>query len=88
MKRLLSSLGTAVGLAVSLMAIQQAQAADQQQIKRGEYLARAADCMACHTAPGGAPYAGGLPIVSPFGTIYGTNITPDKDHGIDRKSVV
>ncbi|MFJ2364761.1 c-type cytochrome [Pseudomonas sp. NPDC087697] len=82
MKRLLSSLGAAVGLAVSLMAIQQAQAADQQQIKRGEYLARAADCMACHTAPGGAPYAGGLPIVSPFGTIYGTNITPDKDHGI------
>jgi mono/diheme cytochrome c family protein len=38
--------------------------------------------MACHTAPGGAPYAGGLPIVSPFGTIYGTNITPSKDHGI------
>jgi mono/diheme cytochrome c family protein len=38
--------------------------------------------MACHTAPGGAPYAGGLPIVSPFGTIYGTNITPSKEHGI------
>lgn len=38
--------------------------------------------MACHTAEGGAPFAGGLPIQSPFGTIYGTNITPDKEHGI------
>ncbi|UVJ41828.1 cytochrome c [Pseudomonas sp. LS1212] len=79
MKRLISRLAVAVGLAVPALL---AQAADQQQIERGEYLARAADCMACHTAQGGAPYAGGLPIVSPFGTIYGTNITPDKEHGI------
>ena len=76
----------AVGLAVAFMASQQVQAADAQQVKQGEYLARAADCMACHTAPGGAPYAGGLPIVSPFGTIYGTNITPDKEHGIGEYS--
>ncbi|WP_409264343.1 cytochrome c [Pseudomonas sp. KCJK9000] len=59
-----------------------AQAADDAQVKRGEYLARAADCMACHTAEGGAPFAGGLPIHSPFGTIYGTNITSDKQYGI------
>jgi mono/diheme cytochrome c family protein len=51
-------------------------------IERGEYLARAADCAACHTAEGGAPYAGGRAFVLPFGTLYSTNITPDKDTGI------
>jgi mono/diheme cytochrome c family protein len=51
-------------------------------IKRGEYLARAADCEACHTAKGGAPFAGGLGFVLPFGTIYSPNITADKDTGI------
>jgi mono/diheme cytochrome c family protein len=59
-----------------------AQAADKQLLERGKYLARAADCVACHTVEGGAEYAGGLPLESPFGTIYGTNITPDKQHGI------
>jgi mono/diheme cytochrome c family protein len=53
---------------------------------RGRYLAKAADCAACHSAPGGAPYAGGLPMPSGFGTIYATNITPDPDHGIGRWS--
>jgi mono/diheme cytochrome c family protein len=51
-------------------------------IERGEYLARAADCEACHTASGGLPYAGGLPFVTPFGTLYSTNITPDRQTGI------
>jgi mono/diheme cytochrome c family protein len=51
-------------------------------IKRGEYLARAADCMVCHTSPGGKQYAGGLAIPLPFGTLYSTNITPDKAAGI------
>jgi mono/diheme cytochrome c family protein len=51
-------------------------------IKRGEYLAKAADCMVCHTAPGGAEYAGGLAFPLPFGTLYSTNITADKDTGI------
>src|SRR3977135_1134995 len=51
-------------------------------IKRGEYLAIAADCGACHTAPGGKPFAGGLPIGTPLGTIYSTNITPSADFGI------
>jgi mono/diheme cytochrome c family protein len=50
--------------------------------ERGEYLARAADCVVCHTAPGGAPFAGGRAFVLPFGTIYSTNITPDKETGI------
>ena len=78
MARLLSGLLLAAGFGLAASA----QAADAELVKRGEYLARAADCMACHTAEGGAPYAGGLPIASPFGTIYGSNITPDKDHGI------
>jgi mono/diheme cytochrome c family protein len=51
-------------------------------IAQGEYLARAADCMVCHTAKGGAPFAGGRAFVLPFGTIYSTNITPDADSGI------
>jgi mono/diheme cytochrome c family protein len=51
-------------------------------IARGQYLARAADCEACHTAKGGADFAGGLALVTPFGTIYTSNITPDKDTGI------
>ncbi|KZC15519.1 alcohol dehydrogenase [Rhodanobacter sp. FW510-R12] len=52
------------------------------QVKQGEYLARAGDCFACHTAPGGKPFAGGLPLASPIGTIYSSNITPDPRTGI------
>ena len=64
------------------------QAADAQPdlVARGKYLAEAADCGACHSAPGGAPFAGGLPMQSGFGTIYATNITPDPDDGIGRWS--
>jgi mono/diheme cytochrome c family protein len=51
-------------------------------IERGKYLARAADCQACHTAEGGVPYAGGRAFVLPFGTLYSTNITPDAATGI------
>lgn len=61
-------------------------AADEQLIERGKNLARAADCVACHSIEGGAEYAGGLPLESPFGTIYGTNITPDKEHGLGNYS--
>lgn len=53
-------------------------------VERGEYLARAADCMVCHTAPGGKPYAGGLAFKLPFGSLYSTNITPDKETGIGK----
>ena len=49
--------------------------------KRGEYLARAADCLVCHTAPPGKAYAGGLAFSLPFGLLYSTNITPDKETG-------
>jgi mono/diheme cytochrome c family protein len=55
-------------------------------VKRGEYLARAADCMVCHTAPSGVDYAGGLAFPLPFGTLYSTNITADKNTGIGNYS--
>ncbi len=60
--------------------------APAELVARGKYLAEAADCAACHSAPGGAPYAGGLAMQSGFGTIYATNITPDPDNGIGRWS--
>jgi mono/diheme cytochrome c family protein len=53
-------------------------------VTRGEYLARAGDCIACHTAPEGKLFAGGLAMATPFGTIYTTNITPDPATGIGR----
>ena len=56
------------------------------QVQRGEYLTRAADCVVCHTAKDGAPFTGGRGFVLPFGTIYSTNITPDKDTGIGNYS--
>ena len=51
-------------------------------VARGEYLVKAADCAACHSIPGGKPFAGGLAFHLPFGAIYSTNITPDKETGI------
>ncbi len=57
---------------------------DPVLIARGDYLAKAGDCVACHSAPGGAPFAGGLGLQTPVGTIYATNITPDPETGIGR----
>lgn len=70
--------------AVSLSNVAPAQA---KEIRQGEYLTKLSDCMACHTDHGagekpGKPFAGGLPIKTPFGTIYSPNITPDKGTGI------
>src|SRR5215470_8057434 len=57
--------------------------AEADPLKRGEYLAHAADCIACHTAPGAQPYSGGVAFNLPMiGTMYSTNITPDKETGI------
>lgn len=55
-------------------------------IKRGEYLAKVGDCLACHTntSGGGKPFGGGLAINTPFGTFYTPNISPDKQHGIGK----
>jgi alcohol dehydrogenase (quinone), cytochrome c subunit len=55
---------------------------DQALVSRGEYVARLSDCVACHSVPGGAPFAGGLEMATPLGAIHATNITPDRDTGI------
>ena len=55
-------------------------------VERGAYLARAADCAVCHTSKGGKEYAGGLAFRLPFGTLYSTNITADKETGIGNYS--
>lgn len=59
-----------------------ATAAPSDLIAKGKYLAQAGDCMACHTAKGGEPFAGGLYLETPFGGIASPNITPDKATGI------
>ncbi|WP_336600244.1 cytochrome c [Paraburkholderia bengalensis] len=53
-------------------------------VRRGEYLTRAGNCIACHTSDKRRPFAGGRAIGTPFGTIYTPNITPDPDTGIGR----
>ncbi len=57
-------------------------AGSSAQVKRGYYLMRMGDCISCHTKPGGQPLAGGRAMATPFGTVYSTNITPDKATGI------
>jgi mono/diheme cytochrome c family protein len=74
-------------VAVGGMIVANVQAADPETIALGEYLAKVADCAGCHTAgPHHPPFAGGLPINSPFGVIYSTNITPDPATGIGHYS--
>lgn len=51
-------------------------------VQRGEYLARVGNCMACHTTQGGAPFAGGRGIETPFGVVHSSNLTPDPAQGI------
>ncbi|PKU23035.1 cytochrome c [Telmatospirillum siberiense] len=55
---------------------------DRALVAKGEYVARTGDCLTCHTAKDGKPYAGGLPMQTPIGIIYSKNITPDKETGI------
>ena len=59
-------------------------ATDADQIKQGEYLVRAGDCVACHTDPGGKEMAGGRAMPTPFGTLFSTNITSDPETGIGK----
>ncbi|KDD55459.1 putative gluconate 2-dehydrogenase cytochrome c subunit [Bordetella bronchiseptica OSU553] len=94
MKKALAILGALVALAVlATLALiyvpvkvtppNEALAADwKAEPGRGKYVMRAGDCMACHTASGGSPLAGGRGIPTPMGTIWSSNITPDKETGI------
>ncbi|QXI14541.1 c-type cytochrome [Pseudomonas zeae] len=60
---------------------------DPALVARGEYVARLSDCVACHSVPGGAPFAGGLEMATPLGSIHATNITPDTETGIGHYSL-
>ena len=53
-------------------------------VARGEYLAQAGDCVACHTAPEGKLFAGGRAMPTPFGRLYTSNITPDPETGVGK----
>jgi mono/diheme cytochrome c family protein len=93
-RRILIALGALLVLALGALLIAwpraehipsdspQAWAPTPANIARGAYLARAGDCAACHTARGGAAYAGGRAIDTPFGRVMAPNITPDRDTGI------
>src|ERR1700734_2099486 len=76
--------GVASGSWTQAAHAEDADSGSAELTERGAYLAKAADCGACHTAPHGQPFAGGLAISSPVGAIYSTNITPSVDHGIGR----
>jgi len=82
MKTILKALTLACSFALPALT----HAADDALVKRGEYLAKAGDCIACHSTPQGKPFAGGLQMMTPMGAIYSTNITPDQDTGIGRYS--
>jgi mono/diheme cytochrome c family protein len=96
-KRLITALGAVIVLALVAggvyfiwfdwttpmdPAISRADGQDFAQIERGRYLTAAADCAACHDAPGGPALSGGRPIETPFGIILAPNITPDPETGI------
>jgi mono/diheme cytochrome c family protein len=83
-----------VGLAIAIVVMYEQAIApieppatfDPQIVRAGARIVALGDCIVCHTAKDGKPFAGGLPLATPFGTIYATNITPDPDTGIGRWS--
>src|SRR6202011_4597656 len=60
------------------------QTFDAALVKRGRALAAIGNCSTCHTVRGGKDFAGGLPVPTPFGAVYSSNITPDAETGIGR----
>ena len=82
--RSLARVGAGIVLAASsaFAFAQSPSSANADLVKQGEYLARAGDCIACHTQPGAKLFAGGRAMPTPFGTLYSPNITPDNETGI------
>jgi mono/diheme cytochrome c family protein len=74
--------GAAMAASGGVGATAQPPGGAQDLVARGAYLARVGDCVACHTAAGGKPYAGGLYVNTPFGQLPTPNLTPDKETGI------
>jgi mono/diheme cytochrome c family protein len=89
LSRLAASFITAafVAVLIATCSLAQSQPASQELVQRGAYLARAGDCIACHTTSKGKSYAGGAPIATPMGVVYSTNITPDLETGIGHYSI-
>ena len=85
---LVAAAGIAIGGAEALTAARKVDAPapvdiqDRSLVEAGAYIARTGDCVACHSVPGGKPFAGGLAMQTPVGTIYSSNITPDRKTGI------
>ncbi len=82
---ILMSASLALGVAATGEALAQTAASDPQQftkIERGRYLSVVGDCASCHTVSGAEPYAGGLELNTPFGTLLSANITSDQQTGI------
>jgi mono/diheme cytochrome c family protein len=73
-----------MGLALGAFVGGSAAADADEAVARGAYLVRAGGCTSCHTVPGGAPFAGGRALTTPFGTFYSPNITADPQTGIGR----
>ncbi|MFP3556051.1 cytochrome c [Paraburkholderia sp. SIMBA_049] len=86
MKTTLKALALAAGVTASIALPTLSHAADDALVTRGEYLAKAGDCIACHSTPHGKPFTGGLKMMTPMGAIYSTNITPDPETGIGQYS--
>jgi len=87
LKHVLPVLALGLGLGATAGLAAQPKGSDdatQKLIEQGAYVARLGDCVACHTAEGGKPFAGGLAIKSSLGTIWSTNITPDPETGIGK----
>ncbi len=87
----LASFGAIAALALmwrpAIAPIERPLTFDSAQLQRGAHVVEAGDCAVCHTRPGGQYLAGGLPLVTPFGTLYSTNITPDPQTGIGQWSL-
>lgn len=85
--RLLAQLLAAICMLLSCAGSSSHAQETQTPTSKGEYLARAGDCVACHSAKGGKAFAGGLKMGTPMGAIYTTNITPDPETGIGTYSL-
>ena len=82
MRAILAAAVSLAAFAPALLGPALADSQNSERIARGRYLATLADCGACHTRPGGQPFAGGLALPTPFGTLVAPNITPDRETGI------
>jgi alcohol dehydrogenase (quinone), cytochrome c subunit len=87
MQRMMRPAAALVVLGVLLGSCAATNAQESSKLSKGEYLARAGDCVACHSVRGGKAFAGGLRMGTPIGAIYSTNITPDPQTGIGHYSL-